>query len=1143
MVMVAAAAEQKRSYDLPRGEAATMLARFAEQSGRPVLFAMDKVRGARTNAVVGEFSPAEALDRLLAGTELIATFDRTTGDIVVSRRPSPAPPGGRDSAPPKTTPTRTVPETKIMPTVSPLRRATAWLALLATQVATAQTVPASGQPTDESPVQLSPFLVSTAKDRGYEANETLSGTRLSTPSSFVGAAITDVTPALMQDLALTDMQDLINFVPNSAAYFGGGVGNDPTGNGAIFGITYYVRGNAVSSASRDFIKYRVYEDAYNVERFSFNRGPNSILFGIGDAAGIVNSVSKRAQYKDSYSVAFRVDSNDSARATFDLNKQILPRFLAVRLAGLHEDRETNRKPSDRKADRLYGALTANPFRSSTLRISYEKGRYNALNVRPWPAADGLTPWIQAGRQEIPAQFLNGGVTNATSSTGLTSAVIGNPPQPPGIVAAPASGYRATLAAAGFEIYRIYPIAGLRFSGSAPLELPPINANGFILPIKPFQYGTTTERNPTLINSPIPYTANVLGYGNGIMQDFNNRMFSLEQAIGRDVFVEVLYSRQHIDAVNNYSSQNVDNIYIDKNPTLLGLDGVIRPNPKYNQYFLMTAESTNGEQRYIDETARATASYKLDCKRYARGRLAEWLGYHNFAGLLEKNTTDFVSNNAFLLNTDYGLMSRVPQFPVAATRNVQSANNRIPVINYIDPQRPETWNFPDLYPLYPHILYDGSPRPAPGPDGLAPAWVAQSSTRSFQEIRSRMLVMQNVFLNERMISTFGWRHDVRRLWSPPPAATNPATGYVKNILDTPAKSVTPDRKEGSTRTQGLVAFPVRWLGLSYNQSTSFQPVTGTPDRDIFGNFLPNSEGKGKDYGIKFSLLEGRINGSVTRFNTTTHNIASILLRNVGNPVGSMDQDRTQIRTTMQRLLPDDPQWLDTSYPWNAVHRNLNDNESKGYEFSVTANPLRNWRLTGNVSTQRTMASNVGVLERRWLVYARAIFAPGGKYAGYDSAIDTSGISIASHLDSLEALLTRAKSLEGRADARQPRKMARMTTAYDFIAGPLKNWGVGATYRWSEALVVGYPYISGSPGLFDPNRPYFGDAATDLGVFVSYRFKVFTRYNCRLQLNVDNVLNDDDLHPIVKVDRGDGQPIVSRYSLGSGRNLVLSGSIEF
>jgi iron complex outermembrane receptor protein len=92
------AAEQKRGYDLPRGDAAAMLARFAEQSGRPVLFAMDKVRGVRTNAVTGEFSPTQALDLLLAGTELVAMLDRATGDIIVHRRSAGPPAAGPGKA-------------------------------------------------------------------------------------------------------------------------------------------------------------------------------------------------------------------------------------------------------------------------------------------------------------------------------------------------------------------------------------------------------------------------------------------------------------------------------------------------------------------------------------------------------------------------------------------------------------------------------------------------------------------------------------------------------------------------------------------------------------------------------------------------------------------------------------------------------------------------------------------------------------------------------------------------------------------------------------------------------------------------------------------------------------------------------------
>jgi outer membrane receptor protein involved in Fe transport len=1006
--------------------------------------------------------------------------------------------------------------------------------------ATLSAQPAASVASKEEAIVLSPFEVSTSKDRGYEAGETLSGTRLSTPSRFVGAAVNEVTAALIQDLALTSMQDLIDFVPNSASYFGGGLGGSSTGNQALFGISYYVRGNLVTSASRDFIKYRVYEDAYNVERFSFSRGPNSILFGIGDPAGIVNSVSKRAQYKNAYGVAFRVDTNESYRGTFDLNQQVLPRRVALRLAGLHENRETNRKPSDRLSDRIYGALTANPFRATTLRLSWEQGHYDALTVRPWPAADGVTPWIQAGRPEIPVALRNGAINNATGTPATPAATLGTGPSAPGLTAAAPSGYLGQIGALGFAMPRNFPYAGLTFSGNEALGLAPINMNGLIYTNRPFQFGTTGERSPTFVNAPIPYSANVLGYGNRLVQDFKNRLASVEQVIGRDLFVEAVYSRQHIDAINDYSSSNVDNLFLDKNPTLLGLNGTVLTNPNYNRYFVINDQPTSYEQRYIDETWRGTASYKLDLRRHLRDRWGEWLGYHTVAGLAERSTTDFVQHYAFLRNTHNAAMAGVPQFPVAGTTNIQSANNMIAAINYLDPARPETWAFPDLYARYPHLLFDGSPRPAPGANGLAPAWVVNSSTRSLQEIRSRMFVLQNVLLRERVITTFGWRNDVSRTWNPPAAATNLAGGgYVKNILDTPAKSVDPERKSGRTQTRGIVVFPLRWLGFSYNESNNFQPAAGSL-LDIFGQALPNSDGRGKDYGLKFSLGEGVLTSSLSYFTTTTLNLATTQLRS--GPAGSIDTGRAAIRARMAGLLPGDPYWFSTNYPWNNAYRNLNDNESRGYEFSFTANPRRNWRITGNLSRQRTVSSNVGGLEREFLAVARALFAPGGKYAAY--AVETTGgTSIQQWLDDIQTVLTRAKSLEGRADARQARYTARASTAYDFAEGPLKSWGVGATYQWSKALIVGYPYISGNPGLFDPNRPYFGDDTHAFGVFASYRFRIFQRYSCRAQLNIENVFGEEKLRPIVKVDRGDGQPVVSRYSVDQPRNFVLSGSVEF
>ena len=85
-----AADEAKKNYDLPAGDAAGVLKQFSEVSGRETLFAADVVRGVRTAAVQGEFTPKEALDRMLANTGLTATQDAKTGAFGV-RREAPSP--------------------------------------------------------------------------------------------------------------------------------------------------------------------------------------------------------------------------------------------------------------------------------------------------------------------------------------------------------------------------------------------------------------------------------------------------------------------------------------------------------------------------------------------------------------------------------------------------------------------------------------------------------------------------------------------------------------------------------------------------------------------------------------------------------------------------------------------------------------------------------------------------------------------------------------------------------------------------------------------------------------------------------------------------------------------------------------------
>src|SRR5262245_22797146 len=90
-----------RKFDLPADVAESSLKRFSEQSGRGVMFVPERVKGVKTNAVQGEWTPAEALDQMLAGTRLVSTPDAKSGAFAVHYEAPPVPPRNAPSAPKK----------------------------------------------------------------------------------------------------------------------------------------------------------------------------------------------------------------------------------------------------------------------------------------------------------------------------------------------------------------------------------------------------------------------------------------------------------------------------------------------------------------------------------------------------------------------------------------------------------------------------------------------------------------------------------------------------------------------------------------------------------------------------------------------------------------------------------------------------------------------------------------------------------------------------------------------------------------------------------------------------------------------------------------------------------------------------------
>ena len=97
----------------------------------------------------------------------------------------------------------------------PKPRSALLLALAFAPVAFAQRAPSSPSPSTpkagDEVVQLSPFQVEAGNDRGYQAFNTLSGTRLNSKLEDLGSSITVITKQQMEDLALLDINDVFRY--------------------------------------------------------------------------------------------------------------------------------------------------------------------------------------------------------------------------------------------------------------------------------------------------------------------------------------------------------------------------------------------------------------------------------------------------------------------------------------------------------------------------------------------------------------------------------------------------------------------------------------------------------------------------------------------------------------------------------------------------------------------------------------------------------------------------------------------------------------------------------------------------------------------------------------------------------------------
>lgn len=181
----------------------------------------------------------------------------------------------------------------------------------------AQTAPddTAKDPNPDTVVVLSPFVVDSSADHGYQATNTLAGTRLRTSLKDLASPISVFTPELLKDIGATNVQDALRYSVN-AENENEFAPDDTEGESVASTTQNRVRGLAVGTPTRNFFKTNFRADTYNTERLTLASGPNAILFGIGSPAGTIDATLATADLLHAFtSIGAMVDNNGSLRGT------------------------------------------------------------------------------------------------------------------------------------------------------------------------------------------------------------------------------------------------------------------------------------------------------------------------------------------------------------------------------------------------------------------------------------------------------------------------------------------------------------------------------------------------------------------------------------------------------------------------------------------------------------------------------------------------------------------------------------------------------------------------------------------------------------------------------------------------------------
>lgn len=769
---------------------------------------------------------------------------------------------------------------------------------------------------DEEVFELSPFEVSAEDSQGYLATTTLAGTRLRSNIGDLGSAISVITPEFMEDIAATDSTELLSYTLNTEI---GGVQGNYTGdtNQSSQRVqpqnAQRVRGLAAATLTRNYFLTQIPFESYNTTRITINRGPNSLLFGVGTPGGIIENSLSRAQVdRDFGQVSLRLGERSSHRMSFNINKALIEGRLAIRVAGLRKDTNYQQEPAFELDERLYVAgqwvlRKQNPgfLGRTVLRANYEKGEIQSNRPNVVPPVSGIQHWFEtpdttndgkygknfdawvtdgsfipkitvdnrAGQTngQIPGQqtlpfFIQVALVNSDPESGMFDSY---DPSDPDLVAFQGRRfYRGNFTDENGVKYKRREFWGTSWFS---------DGTGFAAPTLPYH----VFNNNRLI---------ITGDSNRVYQDFDAYNFTLEQGFkifGFDAGAEASFDRQDYEIFRDlaYSNNTANQVRIDINEYIS--DG--RPNPNVGRPFIETdtIRNTRSDDNY-NEAHRVTAYIELDLEDRIDNWFGKLLGRHVVTGYTSYQET-FRSNLSYKYTWSGNEIESEMQ-RILGGGGLNAWRRNVNNVMYIGPSLlgPEYQTQDDVrltQQINAPALADGDVfkvsywDPADGQhkvDNWSISNNLNGAGLTLQEIESEVISLQSFLFGGHIVGLAGWRSDSAKTWTRIPQS-NTVDWTLPDRTQDPATIILEDSPslvaDGDSFTWSIVGhLPERfnpfsdWLGISAHigESENFQPTQAR--RNILNEPIAPTAGVTEEHGFTLNFFDNKFSARMNWFET-------------------------------------------------------------------------------------------------------------------------------------------------------------------------------------------------------------------------------------------------------------------------------------